>query len=40
MKPGQVTVRVIPPGHNAWVIENEPCITIDFTGAKDYAKKT
>jgi hypothetical protein len=31
---------VIPPGHNAWVIANEPCIAIDFTGAKDYAKKT
>jgi quercetin dioxygenase-like cupin family protein len=31
---------VIPPGHNAWVIEKGPCIAIDFTGAKDYAKKT
>ena len=30
---------VIPPGHNAWVIGNEPCISIDFTGAKDYAKQ-
>lgn len=31
---------VIPPGHNAWVIGNESCISVDFTGAKDYAKKT
>jgi hypothetical protein len=30
---------VIPPGHNAWVIGNEPVIAIDFTGLKDYAKK-
>jgi hypothetical protein len=29
---------IIPPGHNAWVVGNEPCIAIDFTGAKDYAK--
>ena len=29
---------VVPPGHNAWAVGNEPCIAIDFTGAKDYAK--
>ena len=29
---------VIPPGHNAWVVGNEPCIMIDFTGMKDYAR--
>jgi Mannose-6-phosphate isomerase len=29
---------IIPPGHNAWVIGNEPCVAIDFTGAKEYAK--
>ena len=29
---------IIPPGHNAWVVGNEPCIMIDFTGAKGYAK--
>jgi ethanolamine utilization protein EutQ (cupin superfamily) len=31
---------VIPPGHNAWVVGNEPCIMIDFTGAKDYANSS
>ena len=31
---------VIPPGHNVCMIGNEPCISVDFTGAKDYAKKT
>lgn len=29
---------VIPAGHDAWVVGNEPCIGIDFTGAKTYAK--
>jgi EutQ-like cupin domain len=30
---------VIPPGHNAWVVGNEPVVAVDFTGFKDYAKK-
>lgn len=30
----------IPPGHNAWVVGNEPVVTIDFTGFKEYAKQT
>jgi quercetin dioxygenase-like cupin family protein len=29
---------VIPPGHNAWVVGNEPCVAIDFAGAKIYGK--
>jgi quercetin dioxygenase-like cupin family protein len=33
-------VAVIPPGHNAWVIGDEPCVMLDFTGAKDYAKES
>ena len=36
---GPGDVAVIPPGHNAWVIGDKPCVSIDFTGAKDYAKK-
>jgi ethanolamine utilization protein EutQ (cupin superfamily) len=35
---GPGDTAVVPPGHNAWVVGNEPCIAIDFTGAKDYAK--
>src|SRR5688572_20873209 len=35
---GPGDIAVIPPGHNAWVVGNEPCVMIDFTGAKDYAK--
>lgn len=34
--PGDV-VR-IPPGHDAWVIGNEPYVAVDFTGGPEYAK--
>ncbi len=34
--PGEVVL--VPAGHDAWVVGNEPCIGIDFTGAKTYAK--
>jgi hypothetical protein len=34
--PGEAVI--VPPGHNAWVVGNEPCVAIDFTGAKEYAK--
>ncbi|CDZ76473.1 hypothetical protein BN59_00742 [Legionella massiliensis] len=32
--PGEVAL--IPPGHNAWVVGNEPCVAIDFTAGKMY----
>jgi ethanolamine utilization protein EutQ (cupin superfamily) len=36
---GAGDVVVIPPGHDAWVVGNEPCVSIDFDdAAKDYAK--
>ncbi|MGW7434812.1 cupin domain-containing protein [Streptomyces sp. NPDC054849] len=28
----------VPPGHNAWVLGDEPCVTLDWTGFADYAK--
>ncbi len=28
----------IPPGHDAWVVGNEPVVFIDFQGMIDYAK--
>ena len=39
----QFTVRPddalhIPPGHDAWTEGNEPCVLIDVTGVKNYAK--
>lgn len=29
----------ISPGHDAWVVGNEPCIAIDFTAGEIYGKK-
>lgn len=34
--PGEVCA--IPPGHDAWVVGNEPVVLLDITGAGDYAK--
>jgi hypothetical protein len=36
MMPGDV--GVIPAGHDAWVVGNEPVVTIDWSGAATYAK--
>ena len=35
-KPGDV--GVIPPGHDAWVLGDEPVVFIDFQGGGTYAK--
>ncbi len=29
---------VIPPGHDAWIVGNEPAIVLDFSGSAQYAK--
>ena len=34
--PGQVFV--IAPGHDAWIVGDEPCIALDVQGAATYAK--
>lgn len=34
--PGEVTA--LPPGHDAWVVGNEPVVVIDWSGASNYAK--
>lgn len=36
MGPGDVAI--IPSGHDAWVVGNEPCIVIDFGAGKTYGK--
>jgi hypothetical protein len=36
---GLVMLLSSPPGHNAWVIGNEPVVAVDFTGLADYANK-
>jgi hypothetical protein len=38
MEYGPGDVGVIPPGHDAWVVGNEPVIVIDFTGLTHYAE--
>ena len=36
-KPGDVSL--LPLGHDAWVVGNEPAVVVDFQGMLDYAKK-
>ena len=35
-KAGDVTC--IPPGHDAWVVGDEPVVAVDFQGMAEYAK--
>ena len=35
-RPGDVSL--LPSGHDAWVIGNEPAVVVDFQGMIDYAK--
>ena len=30
---------VIPPGHDAWIVGDEPCVVIDWQGFAEYAKR-
>jgi hypothetical protein len=36
-KPGDVSL--LPSGHDAWVIGDEPAVVVDFQGMLDYAKE-
>ncbi len=36
---GPGDAALIPPGHDAWVVGNEPFMAIDFLGMKEYAKE-
>jgi hypothetical protein len=35
---GPGDVAAIEPGHDAWVVGDEPCISVDFGGYAHYAK--
>ena len=35
---GPGDIGVVPPGHDAWVVGNEPVVAIDITGMVNYAK--
>jgi hypothetical protein len=37
---GPGDVGVVPPGHDAWVVGNEPVVVVDISGMKEYAKPT
>jgi hypothetical protein len=36
---GPGDIALLPPGHDAWVVGNEPVVVIDVSGMVDYAKK-
>lgn len=36
---GPGDIGVVPPGHDAWVVGDEPVVGLDITGMVDYAKK-
>ena len=35
-KPGDLSM--LPPGHDAWVVGNEPVVVVDFQGMVDFAR--
>jgi mannose-6-phosphate isomerase-like protein (cupin superfamily) len=35
---GPGDLAIIPPGHDAWVVGDEPCVGVDWTGVARYAK--
>ena len=37
LKPGDVSM--LPSGHDAWVVGDEPAVIVDFQGMEDYARK-
>ena len=32
-------LMVIPPGHDAWVVGDQACVVVDWTGVANYAKR-
>ncbi|ANS28771.1 cupin domain-containing protein [Rhodococcus opacus] len=39
MEFGPGDLMICPPGHDAWILGDEPCVVIDWTGVADYAKR-
>jgi len=39
MEYGPGDFAIMPPGHDAWTVGDEPCIFIDWQGFADYAKR-
>jgi len=39
MEYGPGDFAVMAPGHDAWILGDEPCVVIDWQGYADYAKR-
>jgi quercetin dioxygenase-like cupin family protein len=39
MEYGPGDFAIMAPGHDAWVIGDEPCVLVDWNGYADYAKR-
>jgi EutQ-like cupin domain len=39
MEYGPGDFAIMAPGHDAWIIGDEPCIVLDWQGYVDYAKR-
>lgn len=37
---GPGDISLVPPGHDAWVVGDEPVVAIDISGMAEYAKRT
>jgi hypothetical protein len=31
---------IAPPGHDVWIVGDEPCVVIDWQGSADYATRS
>ena len=40
MEYGPGDFAIMAPGHDAWIVGDEPCVVIDWQGFADYAKPT
>jgi quercetin dioxygenase-like cupin family protein len=36
---GPGDLMIVPPGHDAWIIGDDACVVVDWTGFGDYAKR-
>jgi hypothetical protein len=36
---GPGDVSLLPPGHDAWVVGEDPAVVIDISGMGDYARQ-
>jgi len=37
---GPGDAMLLPPGHDAWIVGEEQCVIVDFTGYENYARAT